>query len=56
MKSDDVQLVNSKLITAETKIEELTEENKDLKKEIRNMEQEMKDSFRYEFIHNYVLS
>lgn len=55
VKSDDVQLVNSKLITAETKIEELIEENKDLKKEIRNMEQEMKDSFRYEFTHTYVL-
>lgn len=47
VKSDDVQLVHSKLIAAETKIEELTEENNDLKKEIRNMEQEMKDNFRY---------
>lgn len=43
---DDVQLVRSKLIAAETKIEELTEENNDLNKEIRNMEQEAKDNFR----------
>lgn len=47
VKSDDIQLVHSKLITAETKIEELTEENNDLNKEIRNMEQEMRDNFRY---------
>lgn len=46
VKSDDVQLVRSKLIAAETKIEELTEENNDLNKEIRNMEQEMRDHFR----------
>jgi chromosome segregation ATPase len=46
-KSDDVKLVHSKLIAAETKIEELTEENNDLNKEIRNMEQEMRDNFRY---------
>lgn len=45
--SDDVQLVRSKLIVAETKIEELTEENNDLNKEICNMEQEMRDNFRY---------
>lgn len=45
--SNDVQLVRSKLIVAETKIEELTEENNDLNKEIRNMEQEMRDNFRY---------
>lgn len=46
VKSDDVQVVRSKLIAAETKIEELTEENNDLNKEIRNMEQEMRDHFR----------
>lgn len=46
-KSDDVKLVHSKLIAAETKIEELTEENNDLNKEIRSMEQEMRDNFRY---------
>lgn len=50
MKSDDIQLVNSKLLAAETKIEELVEENKDLKKEIHNMEQEMKDNYRLVFI------
>ncbi|VVC39947.1 Hypothetical protein CINCED_3A017314 [Cinara cedri] len=48
IKSDDVQLVCSKLIVAETKIEELTEENNDLNKEICNMEQEMRDNFREE--------
>lgn len=47
VKSDDVQLVRSKLIAAETKIEDLTEENNDLNKEIHNMEQEMRDNFRY---------
>lgn len=47
VKSDDFQLIHSKLIAAETKIEELTEENNDLNKEIRNMEQEMRDNFRY---------
>lgn len=47
VKSDDAQMVLSKLIAAETKIEELTEENNDLNKEIRNMEQEMRDNFRY---------
>lgn len=47
IKSDDVKMVHSKLIAAETKIEELTEENNDLNKEIRNMEQEMRDNFRY---------
>lgn len=45
-KLDDVQLVNSKLIVAETKIEELTDQNNDLNKEISNMEQEMRDNFR----------
>jgi len=47
VKSDDVQLIRSKLIAAETKIEDLTEENNDLNKEIHNMEQEMRDNFRY---------
>lgn len=47
VKSDDVQLIRSKLIAAETKIEGLTEENNDLNKEIHNMEQEMRDNFRY---------
>lgn len=47
IKSDDVKMVHSKLIAAETKIEDLTEENNDLNKEIRNMEQEMRDNFRY---------
>lgn len=47
VKTDDVQVVRSKLIVAETKIEELTEENNDLNKEIRNMEQEIRDNFRY---------
>lgn len=44
--SNDVEVIRSKLIVAETKIEELTEENNDLNKEIRNMEQEMRDNFR----------
>lgn len=47
VKSDDIQLIRSKLIVAETKIEDLTEENNDLNKEIHNMEQEMRDNFRY---------
>lgn len=47
VKSDDAQLIRSKLIAAETKIEDLTEENNDLNKEIHNMEQEMRDNFRY---------
>lgn len=46
VKLDDIQLIRSKLIAAETKIEELTEEKNDLNKEIRNMEQEMRDNFR----------
>lgn len=46
MKLDDIQLIRSKLIAAETKVEELTEENNDLNKEIRNMEQETRDNFR----------
>lgn len=48
MKSDDVQQIRSKLLAAETKIDELKEENNDLNREIRNMEQEMRDNFRYE--------
>lgn len=50
VKSDDIEHVRSKLISAETKIEELTEENKDLNKEIHNMEQEMRDNFRYIYV------
>lgn len=51
VKSDDAQMVLSKLIAAETKVEELTEENNDLNKEIRNMEQEMRDNFRYIYVY-----
>lgn len=47
VKSDDILQIRSKLIVAETKIEELMEENKDLNKEIRNIEQEIRDNFRY---------
>lgn len=46
IKLDDIQLVRSKLLAAETKVEELTEENNDLNKEIRNIEQETRDNFR----------
>ncbi|XP_060833456.1 golgin subfamily A member 6-like protein 22 isoform X1 [Rhopalosiphum padi] len=55
VKSDDVQLVRSKLIAAETKIEDLTEENNDLNKEIHNMEQEMRDNFREEQDNEFIM-
>ncbi|XP_026815432.1 golgin subfamily A member 6-like protein 22 [Rhopalosiphum maidis] len=55
VKSDDVQLIRSKLIAAETKIEELTEENNDLNKEIHNMEQEMRDNFREEQDNEFIM-
>ncbi|XP_029342174.1 golgin subfamily A member 6-like protein 22 [Acyrthosiphon pisum] len=55
VKSDDVQLIRSKLIAAETKIEDLTEENNDLNKEIHNMEQEMRDNFREEQDNEFIM-
>ncbi|CAI6345943.1 unnamed protein product [Macrosiphum euphorbiae] len=55
VKSDDAQLIRSKLIAAETKIEDLTEENNDLNKEIHNMEQEMRDNFREEQDNEFIM-
>ncbi|XP_022172248.1 rootletin-like [Myzus persicae] len=55
VKSDDAQLIRTKLIAAETKIEDLTEENNDLNKEIHNMEQEMRDNFREEQDNEFIM-
>ncbi|XP_050541898.1 GRIP and coiled-coil domain-containing protein 2-like isoform X2 [Daktulosphaira vitifoliae] len=48
LESSNLQTICNKLIAAETKIEELTEENNDLTKELSNVEQEIRDKYREE--------
>ncbi|XP_050432540.1 myosin-6 isoform X2 [Adelges cooleyi] len=55
IETPDVQMVRSKLLAAETKIEELIEENNDLNKELANVEQEIRDNYREEQDNEFIM-